>query len=78
MIHILELTKNITNLVEKRFFTNKKKAIQYGKEQEKNLSYESECYDSVSVTYEIKSVKKPKTQKEWMMFLKIHGSVYTS
>ena len=60
-------------MLEVRFFTNKNKAIQYGKEQSKNLSYESEWGESSEVVYEIQSVKKPKTQKEWMMFLNFHS-----
>jgi len=33
MIHKISLWENVSNLVEVRFFTNKNKAIQYGKEQ---------------------------------------------
>tara|TARA_R100001086_G_scaffold87497_2_gene42758 strand:+ start:751 stop:984 length:234 start_codon:yes stop_codon:yes gene_type:complete len=73
MIHKISLWENVSNLVEVRFFTNKNKAIQYGKEQSKNLSYENEWGESLEVVYEIQSVKKPKTQKEWMMFLNFHS-----
>ena len=73
MIHKISLWGDVSNLLEVRFFTNKNKAIQYGKEQSKNLSYESEWGESSEVVYEIQSVKKPKTQKEWMMFLNFHS-----
>tara|TARA_Y100001973_G_C5194764_1_gene333438 strand:- start:773 stop:1006 length:234 start_codon:yes stop_codon:yes gene_type:complete len=73
MIHKISLWENVSNLVEVRFFTNKNKAIQYGKEQSKNLSYESEWGESSEVVYTIQSVKKPKTQKQWMMFLNFHS-----
>lgn len=72
MIHKVSLMQDINHLLEVRFFTNKKAAIQFGKEQAKNLSYENE-FDSVTVDYEIESVTKPKTQKEWMMFLNFHS-----
>ena len=73
MIHKISLWGDVSNLVEVRFFTNKNKAIQYGKERAKNLSYESEWGESLEVVYEIQSLKKPKTQKEWMMFLNFHS-----
>ena len=72
MIHKVSIMQDISHLLEVRFFTNKKEAIRYGKEQAKNLSYENE-FDSVTVDYEIQSVTKPKTQKEWMMFLNFHS-----
>ena len=73
MIHKVSLNANINNLVEVRFFTNKNKAIRYGKSQAKNLSYDSEFDGSYIVDYKIESVTKPKTQKEWMMFLNFHS-----
>tara|TARA_R100001594_G_scaffold67525_1_gene101808 strand:+ start:667 stop:900 length:234 start_codon:yes stop_codon:yes gene_type:complete len=73
MIHKVSLKENLNHLVEVRFFTNKEKAIQYGKEQAKNLSYESEFDNSVIIDYEVESFTKPKTQKEWMMFLNFHS-----
>ena len=73
MIHKVSLMQDISYLVEGRFFTNKKEAIRYGKEQAKNLSYESEFDSSVITDYEVESFTKPKTQKEWMMFLNFHS-----
>ena len=73
MIYKVSIMQDISHLLEVRFFTNKKEAIRYGKEQEKGLSYESEWGESYEVAYEIQSVKKPKTQKEWMMFLNFHS-----
>ena len=73
MIHKVSLMQDISHLVEVRFFTNKKKAIRYGKEQAKDLSYISEFDTSVTVDYEVESFTKPKTQKEWMMFLNFHS-----
>tara|TARA_R100000808_G_scaffold7671_2_gene22278 strand:- start:834 stop:1067 length:234 start_codon:yes stop_codon:yes gene_type:complete len=73
MIYKVSLKENINHLVEVRFFTNKNKAIRYGKSQAKNLSYENEFDSSVITDYEVESFTKPKTQKEWVMFLNFHS-----
>ena len=73
MIYKVSLMQDISHLVEVRFFTNKKKAIQYGKKQAKSMSSECDFDTYVTVDYEVESFTKPKTQKEWIMFLNFHS-----
>ena len=73
MIYKVSLMQDISHLVEVKFFTNKKKAIQYGKEQAKSMSCECDFDTDETVDYEVESFTKPKTQKEWIMFLNFHS-----
>jgi len=70
---VILLQDGITT-VDTRFFTSGKEAIKYGEFQSKAMSYE-EFDHAVSVTYEIKALRKPTRQKEWVRFINLHGTV---
>jgi len=73
MIYITHLWLNINHPYDRRFFSNKKDAIIYGKRASKGASY-TDWENTHEVTYEIESIETPKTKKQWIQFLNHNGS----
>jgi hypothetical protein len=74
MIYITNLSLNINCPHDRRFFSNKKDAISYGKMVSKRDSW-TDWEMSQEVTYEVEACKTPKTKKQWIEFLNHYGSI---
>tara|TARA_R110002020_G_scaffold467083_1_gene690318 strand:- start:465 stop:692 length:228 start_codon:yes stop_codon:yes gene_type:complete len=65
--------QNINHKSDRRFFSNKKDAIKWGKSNEREIEWDFESTDTY--TYELESIPTPKTKREWLIFLNRHGSI---
>ena len=74
MVYITHLCLNVNTPHDRRFFSNKKDAIRYGKMVSKRDTY-ANWEVSQEVTYEVEACKTPKTKKQWIQFLNHNGSV---
>ena len=73
MIHKVTIYKDIITEHNRGFFSNKKDAIKWGKSREKVLDLGLSGIEEY--TYKLESIPTPKTKKEWIRFINIHGSV---
>ena len=74
MIYITHLWLNANHPYQRRFFSNKKDAIKYGKMVSKRDSY-TDWEFSQEVTYQIEVYETPTTKKQWIRFLNHNGCV---
>lgn len=76
MIYKVTIHENIGEFIERKFFSNKKDAIKYGKKWEKRSSVGGDGpWDNYNVTYtyEIDTFKTPKTKKHFLSFLNVYA-----
>jgi hypothetical protein len=75
MIYKVTIYENINNTYEVKFFSNKKHAIQFGKNYEKQ-SYACDMGYSVEYSYKLDTFNTPKTKKDFLSFLNVYGSSF--
>jgi len=73
MIYKITIYENSNNTYKVKFFSNKKHAIQFGKNYEKK-SYSCDMGYSVEYSYKLETFNTPKTKKDFLSFLNMYAN----
>ena len=77
-LYMVEIKAEISTTHDRQFFTNKRKAIAYGKK----ITADNELVEdtgstvweeSINYTYTLKTLKMPKNQSEWIALINFYG-----
>ena len=77
-LYMVEVLAEVITTSDRKFFTNKRKAIAYGKEMttDKELVQDTGGTiwgGSIDYTYKLKTLRMPKNQGEWIRLINFYG-----